>query len=43
MSYRLVQQLQQSCQVLEISRSGYYAARQLIKAACATTVRLRSL
>ena len=53
MSYRLVQQLQekaipvqQSCQVLGVSRSGYYAARQRAKrpqAVCATLVHLKSL
>ncbi len=53
MSYPLVQQLQQkaipvqqSCRVLEISRSGYYAANQRSqrpKAVCPTTVRLRSV
>lgn len=53
MSYRLVQQLQekavsvkQSCRVLAVSRSGYYAARQRQQrpqAVCATTVHLKSL
>ncbi|WP_235202289.1 IS3 family transposase [Methylobacter tundripaludum] len=53
MSYPLVQQLQQkaipvqqSCRVLEISRSGYYAAKQRSqrpKVVCPTTVRLRSV
>jgi len=53
MSHQLVQQLQQkaipvqqSCRVLEISRSGYYAAQQRSqrpKVVCPTTVRLRSV
>lgn len=53
MNHRLVQQLQQKaipvqhgCRVLEVSRSGYYAAQQRArrpKAICATTVHLKSL
>ena len=53
MNYRLVRQLQekaipvqQSCRVLEVSRSGYYGAGQRAKrppAVCATTVHLKSV
>lgn len=53
MNYRLVRQLQekaipvqQSCRVLAVSRSGYYAAAQRVKrpqAVCATTVYLKSV
>ena len=53
MNHRLVQQSQQkavpvqhSCRVLQVSRSGYYAARQRAqhpKAVCATTVPLQSV
>ena len=52
MSYQLVEELQkkavtvtQSCRILEISRSGYYAHRQRALAAptvCATSVKLQA-
>jgi putative transposase len=52
MSFELVQQLQQKavpvdqvCRVLEVSRSGYYAARrrsQIAPAVCAATVELKA-
>ena len=52
MSYRLIEQLQQKampanqmCRILEVSRSGYYAARarsQKTPAVCETTVHLKS-
>jgi putative transposase len=53
MNYRLVRQLQEkavpvqhSCRVLEVSRSGYYAAGQRVKrpqAVCQTTAYLKSV